>query len=315
MWEWIAKHSARGWMDRHGECGLHRFPQAHKRLHAIARVVHERYGGDVRNIWDPNRSTPLLARLEDEIKVGPNIARMIVGALRDHGLVRLRASDFKADRHVQRLMKAVGLSRSSALRDVMAAARRHFDDPWLADACFYHLGADYGVKTKRQFMAVYRAMKTWVRNRRQLKTKVGGLLKDICGGVDGERWTRYMECSPHWVGGYLVKDQGFLKGPMNNEGDGGFWIWGGIGFDGRLVSTLHAGGADVYFPADVRRALRRDFETGSQDGSSTKQREYWMSRPLTALQPLREFALREQLKDLVQQSRRMAVSIERSMNG
>lgn len=88
------------------ECRLHhRFPAAHRRVRAIGVDICEKYGGDVRRIWDGESPREVLCRLDGLGRrgVGEQIARMIVGALIDTGRIQGKG-EFKADTHVRTVL-------------------------------------------------------------------------------------------------------------------------------------------------------------------------------------------------------------------
>lgn len=90
MWHWIAEdHSPDQWSARKREYDLHRYQSRHDAIHRIAGVIARNYDGDPRRIWEGARGIDVLKRFRDELKVGEQISRMVVGGLRDHKLVTL----------------------------------------------------------------------------------------------------------------------------------------------------------------------------------------------------------------------------------
>jgi len=156
VFSWICRrHTKAEWARKHHKYNLHRFPSAHTRLYGIAKSIVNEYDGDPRNVWERTPARKLLDVLTHDVKVGSAIGHMMVGALRDNGLISKRRSDFKPDRHVCRLMKAIGLSQSDNPKDVIAAGRRWFKDPWAVDKAFYVMGRE-GVKNRLDVERYYR---------------------------------------------------------------------------------------------------------------------------------------------------------------
>jgi hypothetical protein len=83
--------------------GIHAppFPQrnGHNRLWKIARRICDQYQGDARNIWEGRDSRSVLEALW-ELGAGDQMSRMIVGALRDCGLMVGVTSDVKGNVYV-----------------------------------------------------------------------------------------------------------------------------------------------------------------------------------------------------------------------
>jgi hypothetical protein len=318
IWDWIANQAESKWMSRAGTRQLHRYKKRQQTIHRIARIIAERYAGDARKIWSERRSTPLLQILEDDLRVGPGIARMIVGALRDHQLVTLRRSDFKPDRHVIRLMSALGLASSTRWRDVLKSAELHFEDPWLADACFYHLGAEYGVKTRKQFLAAYAAVRRWTRVRTAVKARFAGCLAAACKSVGSVQWERFPEHTFHWAAAYLVVKHGSLKAEMEKESLGGLWVWIGVGFDGRLAVGLDIGGHERFFePGGVRQSLSGEGMTAVRGGIVVAKgaREYWRTWPIDVASLRNDGQLIQALDKAVAAAGRVVKAIELAQEG
>ena len=83
-----------------------RFPKrGHERVGRIATEIVERYDGDARKIWKSQPPGKVLKRLED-MKFGPKISRMIVGALYDTEQIA-GAGDLAPDIHVCRVLGRV----------------------------------------------------------------------------------------------------------------------------------------------------------------------------------------------------------------
>ena len=84
---------------------LHRFPAAHARVQRIGGEIVDRYGGDARKIWKNRTPDKVLNRLL-QLRIGPEISRMIVGALHDTKQIS-GAGQLKADIHVRRVLGRV----------------------------------------------------------------------------------------------------------------------------------------------------------------------------------------------------------------
>jgi hypothetical protein len=278
MWKWIANHSEDQWNKKYRKYDLHWLRAGHRRVHKIARAIQGKFGGDPRKIWEPGRERPLLETLQNDLGVGPAISRMLIGALRDHGLIKLRKSDFKPDIWVRRLMKALDLCKTDEWRDCLKAAKECFSDPWVADRCFYHLGADYGIKTKRQFQDYFSKMQRWIRSRSRASKKVQKFRNDFLADIGNKDWNFYNDSSRHWIGLDLVKTKGSLARPMDADNPCNLWVWLGIGFDGDTVSAIEIGGDERYFASKKIRSKLTEFKLKEQnhDPSITKgQRKYW----------------------------------------
>ena len=125
---------------------LHRFPAAHARVRRIALEIVERFGGDARKIW--KGCTPCVAqkRLES-MRVGPQLSRMTVGALRDTKQI-VGTGELKADVHVRRVLGRVFtgdiVSASAALQIAREMKPR---GSWTLDAQLFRLGKSTCTKT------------------------------------------------------------------------------------------------------------------------------------------------------------------------
>jgi hypothetical protein len=151
LWHWISNPSEKEWIERAQDYRLHRFPAFHKRIHRIAKSMQQQFSGDPRKIWAANVDR-LLPTLEEDLQVGPAISRMIVGALRDHRLVKLDKSDFKPDLHVCKVMHRLGLAQTSKPADVLAVSQRCFSDPWAVDAALFYLSQELDITDKEGFI-------------------------------------------------------------------------------------------------------------------------------------------------------------------
>ncbi len=255
LWRWIADHDRQDWDSRWAAYGyLHPTPARHRKLYAIADTLVVHYGGDARQLWSKKNVGRLKEILQNELAVGPQITRMIIGGLRDHRLINITTGDLKADTHVIRLMNAMGLSKTANAEQVAADGRRWFKkDPWFSDSALYHLGASYNAKTKADVLRIYRAIDQW----RELRSRIGNRVERLAEEQkreSGGALRFYPDSSLHWVGLDLVEMRGALKTAMHDEDT--LWAWAGFGFDGKLVSASAIGGSPNHFGTAVKAALK-----------------------------------------------------------
>ena len=84
---------------------LHHLSAAHRRVWRIGNEIVYHYEGDARLIWRAQTPEVVLTRLL-QMRAGPEVSRMIVGALIDTDQVRGQG-DLKADVHVRRVLGRV----------------------------------------------------------------------------------------------------------------------------------------------------------------------------------------------------------------
>ena len=143
VWFAIASVSEGEWKSRHSEYKLHRFPVAHLRLWRTGKRVCDTYQGDARRIWQGKEPSAALEALWN-VGAGDQIARMIVGALKDCGQIRNAASDVKGDVYVRRVLGRAVLGRPTDAETAVAIARRlHPADPWQLDSALWVIGSSY----------------------------------------------------------------------------------------------------------------------------------------------------------------------------
>jgi len=149
LWGTITSVSIKDWNSKRKEYSLHRFPKAHERVFTIGMRIVRQYEGDVRNIWKSQSIEATLYRLND-LKVGEQISRMIVGALIDAQILQGKA-DVKADIHVCRVLGRLLAGREIPADEsqiaVDATRRMHPENPWLLDRPLYRLGKSVCVAT------------------------------------------------------------------------------------------------------------------------------------------------------------------------
>ena len=81
---------------------LPRFPAAHGRVRRIGLAVVRDYAGDAREIWREQGPQEVLRRLE-AMRLGPQISRMVVGALHDAQQIA-GIGQLQADLHLRRVL-------------------------------------------------------------------------------------------------------------------------------------------------------------------------------------------------------------------
>ncbi len=95
LWGCITSNSKSQWISKWNEYSLHRFPKAHERIWRIGNEIVTRYDSDARKIWADQTPVIVLERL-NQLRVGEQIARMIIGALCDTRQI-VGSGDVKAD--------------------------------------------------------------------------------------------------------------------------------------------------------------------------------------------------------------------------
>ena len=142
LWGAIAAIPLAQWMERFNQYSLHRFQKGHERVWTIGRRVLSQYRGDARNIWKDVPPSEALSRLED-LGVGEQISRMVVGALMDTGQIE-GIGDVKPDRHVCRVLGRI-LEGSPFQPDQVVYASRQLspENPWLLDRPLYLIGKEF----------------------------------------------------------------------------------------------------------------------------------------------------------------------------
>ncbi len=119
--------------------GLHRFPAGHKRVRRIGKEIVEHYQGDARKIWKNQAPDEILNRL-NAMRVGPQISRMIVGALYDTKQIS-EAGELKADTHVRRVLGRVFNGEVVSADEAHRIANKMMPrTSWKLDEPLYSLG-------------------------------------------------------------------------------------------------------------------------------------------------------------------------------
>jgi len=142
LWDKITSISLDEWRARRKEYSLHRFPKGHERVWTIGKRIVQQYEGDARKIWEGQSIESTLCRLND-LGVGEQISRMVVGGLFDTGQIKGKA-DVKVDRHVRRVLGRILQGREFSegqIDKVIGITREMYpDNPWLLDRPLYLLG-------------------------------------------------------------------------------------------------------------------------------------------------------------------------------
>lgn len=141
IWRAIfARHETEtDWLQAKAQYGLHRWDKAHLRVYRIGQKLIDKYDGDARLIWQSATRDEVLFRLS-ELRVGPQISQMVVGALRDTGQIE-RSADLKADVHVCRVLGRIVTGSMMTPESATQIARQlNPEAPWLLDRPLFVLG-------------------------------------------------------------------------------------------------------------------------------------------------------------------------------
>jgi len=154
LWECITSNSKSQWISKKKEYSLHRFPKAHERVWRIGNEIVTRYEGDARNIWTSQKISAVLDRL-NEMSVGNQISRMIVGALYDTGQIS-GPGDVKADIHITRVLGRVLVGEILSPDKATEITREmNHENPWLLDRPLYLIGKSYCKKSNPKCSECY----------------------------------------------------------------------------------------------------------------------------------------------------------------
>lgn len=142
LWHRITSVTLSEWVSKRKEYSLHRFPKGHERVWTIGNRIVQQYYGDARKIWDNQSIDATLYRLND-LRVGEQISRMVVGALIDTGHLKGKG-DVKVDVHVRRVLGRAVQGREIPLQEtgrvIDLTREMHPDNPWLLDRPLFLLG-------------------------------------------------------------------------------------------------------------------------------------------------------------------------------
>ncbi len=142
LWDEITSLPLSDWMSKRKEYKLHRFPKGHERVWSIGERIAQQYEGDARKIWQDKSIDATLYRLND-LGVGEQISRMVVGALNDTGQITGKG-DVKVDIHVRRVLgralRGLEFSLQETGKVKELTRQMHPDNPWLLDRPLYWLG-------------------------------------------------------------------------------------------------------------------------------------------------------------------------------
>ncbi len=142
LWGTITSCSLEEWKIKHKLYSLHRYPKAHERVYRIGNGIIIQYKGDARNIWKNQSIDALMYRLNN-LGVGPQISRMIAGALNDAKIVKGKG-DVKIDTHIRRIIGRIIQGKiNSPLSDheILQLTNEMWpNNPWLLDRPLFQLG-------------------------------------------------------------------------------------------------------------------------------------------------------------------------------
>lgn len=142
LWHEITSITLPEWISKRKEYALHRFPKGHERVWTIGKRIVQQYDGDARKIWDNQSIDATLYRLND-LGVGEQISRMVVGALIDTGKL-MGKGDVKVDVHVRRVLGRAVQGYEFPLQEtgkvIDLTRSMHPANPWLLDRPLFLLG-------------------------------------------------------------------------------------------------------------------------------------------------------------------------------
>ena len=149
LWETIGNLAESAWIARRKKyLWLHTLTAAHMRVWRIGCGIRDKYAGDVRRLWRGQSPEDVRDRL-NELRLGPQLSRMTIGALIDTGHLT-GSGDLKADLHVRRvlgrLLRGSTLSPDEATK---VARLMHPMKPWRLDSALYWHGKNICRATPR----------------------------------------------------------------------------------------------------------------------------------------------------------------------
>lgn len=157
LWGRIRRFSESEWRGKKGKFKLHRFGPKHMRVWRIAGELMLRYGGDGRRLWRKRKPLDVLDSLV-AMRFGPQVSRMVVGALFDTKHIRGRL-DVKADRHVRRVLGRMfdgkGIEPGNVEQAVKIARKVYEPNPWKLDGPLFELGKNTCRPTKPKCAGCY----------------------------------------------------------------------------------------------------------------------------------------------------------------
>lgn len=325
VWHWVAGHSLQVWNDSRRRKGvgyqassraydLHRYPDRHQRIYLVAEKIVMNYNGDPRTIWEKNEGVEVLRTLEEELQLGPEISRMTLGGLRDHKLVHMTSSPFKADRWVCKSMYALGLSLTTRPNHVAQAGNELFPDPWSVDGALWELGKDYEIKDLSDFERYYGEMATWKQIKPDVQELVRGMIDELsaCLGVDNG-WTLRYDPTHHWAGIYLVRTEGPLQREMEDIRECELWAWVGVGWYKTLVIAVDVGGQPAYFTdpvLDLCHSIINKKEEKQTSSGRWGMREFYADRLVKEADLLNREWLLENLTNHIKRVQRFVMAVE-----
>lgn len=142
LWTTIAKIPISDWSARTGARSLHSTSKRHLKVREMAERLVSEYEGDSRLLWEDRSPQQTLTRLQD-LGLGPQLSRMVVGALLDEEQVD-GTGDVKPDVHLKRVLGRVLEGREFSEEEVLAITRAmRPSDPWSLDWPSWHIGHNW----------------------------------------------------------------------------------------------------------------------------------------------------------------------------
>ena len=145
LWDAILATSTDEWDKWWEQEKFHRFRNKLKKAQRKnAEIIVKQYNGDARNIWQDQSQAEIKKRLRDLSGIGPALANMAVGALRDSGQIEVANGDVKPDVHVCRVLSRIlrGNDTPFTPETVACITRRMHNDPWQLDYPLLSLGRE-----------------------------------------------------------------------------------------------------------------------------------------------------------------------------
>ncbi len=142
IWRVISETPQQEWKAASKQYNLHWESRPHNRLWPIAVEIVYWFGGDARCIWSDGNAINTLTRLY-WIGAGEQISRMIVGALKDCGIVSGKSDpkgDVRVCRVVGRSILGMEIDPTNASKAIRICREIHPTDPWKLDGPHYLLG-------------------------------------------------------------------------------------------------------------------------------------------------------------------------------
>ena len=145
LWEAILRIPEVDWNSRTGPRSLHSTGTRHRKIRVMAQRLRDKYAGDATALWADRSPSNSLARLE-ELGLGPQVSRMVIGALVDEEQVD-GSADVKADTHLKRVIGRILVGREFSEEEVTTATRLMSpSNPWWLDWPTWYIGNKWCLK-------------------------------------------------------------------------------------------------------------------------------------------------------------------------